>query len=362
MKLSRLAYMGLAAAVITGCSSVEKERASGGFEYVNIQPTSALDIPGDLEQPEKGSKYRIPETDIAQAPIGHRVNITAPQQVRPLGLGSRVLETETETRVYFDVVDGMGDSVAEFVRQAARDVLKRRNLEWQEVNENRWLTEQMTIQQTIDGEGGFLGFGGESDSELERTFRYELLQETEPHKRTTSLRVNVNDFTQVVGGEEKVVAPLIVRNLETDLLNAIISEVNRKQQLAVARNKAEGIDTRLSQAAEGHSIFVVEDNFDQAWPLVNLALEEIGFEVDDLNRESGTYFVEYSEPGSGFLFIGGDHYENLGIAEGEYEFWLLDDGENTSVTVYKDDKLVSDEWMNKVFEAFKAAVKQQSKL
>lgn len=44
MKLSRLAWMGVAAVVVTGCSSVEKERASGGFEYVNIQPTASLNI------------------------------------------------------------------------------------------------------------------------------------------------------------------------------------------------------------------------------------------------------------------------------------------------------------------------------
>jgi len=362
MKLSRLAWMGVAAVVVTGCSSVEKERASGGFEYVNIQSTATLNIPGDLEQPKKGTQYQIPETEIASGPIGYRVNIMSPQQVRPLGLGSRVLETETETRVYFDIVDGMGDSVTEFVRQAAFDVLQRRNIEWQEAGENRWLTEQMTVQQTIDGEGGFLGFGGESDKDLERTFRYELTQETESHQRSTALKVDVNDFTQVLGGEQQEVAPLIVRNLEADLLNAVISEVNRKQQLAVAREKAAGIETLKAEAAEGHSVFIVEDSFDQAWPLVNLALQEIGFEVEDLNRETGTYFVEYSEPGSGFLFIGGDDYDDLGIAEGEYEFRLLEDGENTSVTVYQNDEIVSDEWINQVFEAFKVAIKQQSQL
>ncbi|MAA61529.1 outer membrane protein assembly factor BamC [uncultured Idiomarina sp.] len=362
MKLSRLAWMGVAAVVVTGCSSVEKERASGGFEYVNIQPTASLNIPDGLEKPEKGTQYQIPDTNIAPAPVGYKVNIMAPQQVRPIGLGSRVLETETETRVYFDIVDGMGDSVTEFVRQAAFDVLERRDIQWEKVGDNRWLTEQMTVQQTIEGDSGFFGFGGESDSDLERTFRYELTQETESHQRSTALRVDVNDFTQVIGGEEQEVAPLVVRNLEADLLNAIISEVNRKQQLAVAREKAAGIETSLSKAAEGHSVFIVEDNFEQAWPLVNLALQNIGFEVEDLNRETGTYFVEYSEPGSGFLFIGGDDYEDLGIAEGEYEFRLLEDGENTSVTVYQGEEIVSDEWINQVFEAFKNAVKQQSQL
>ncbi|MDV6314951.1 outer membrane protein assembly factor BamC [Idiomarina sp. HP20-50] len=362
MKLSRLALIGVVAAVVTGCSSVEKERASGGFDYVNIQPTAALDIPQGLEEPEKGTKYRIPDTNADSSMVGRRVNITAPQQVRPIALGARVSESETETRVYFDIVDGMGDSVTEFVRAAAKDVLERRNIAWENVGENRWLTEQMTVEQSIEGEGGFLGIGGESESVLERTFRYELIQQTESHQRSTSLQVNVDDFSQNIDGKQKKVAPLVVRNLEADLLNAIISEVNREQQMAVARQKAEGIDTLLSKTSAGHSVFIVKDSFEQVWPLVNLVLEDIGFDVEDLNRESGTYFVEYSEPGSGFLFMGGDDYEALGIAEGEYEFRLLEEGEDTSVTVYQNDEVVSDEWVNKVFEAFKNSVKKQSKL
>lgn len=362
MKLSRLACIGVAAAVVTGCSSVDKEQASGGFDYVKIQPTAELKIPGDLERPEKGTQYRIPDTDIAQAPVGKKVNILSPQQVRPIGLGSRVLETETETRVYFDIVDGMGDSVTDFVENATESVLERRHIDWERVDDNHWVTEQMTLQQTLEGEGGFFGIGGSSDRTLKKHFRYDITQETESHQRSTALRVDVNDFTQVVDGQEVAVAPLIVRNLEADLLNAIISEVNRKQQQAVAKAKAEGIETRLSTSSEGHRVYVIEDNFDGAWPLVNLALQSIGFEVEDLNRESGTYFVEYSEPSSGFLFMGGDDYESLGIAEGEYEFRLLEDGQNTSVTVYQDDQVVSDDWTEQVFDVFKNAVKKQSQL
>ena len=361
MKLSYLA-LALIAATLAGCSAADRERASGGFDYVNIQPTDTLTLPGDLERPERDSDYAVPQTDIKNAPIGQRVNITAPQQVRPLGLGSRVLETETETRAYFDIVDGMGDSVTEFVKEAAETVLERRGISYDVQSDGHWLTETMSLQQTLDGEGGFLGFGGEEDKLQERTFRYEIIQETESHNRTTSLRVNIDNFTQKVDGRTVDVAPVVGNNLEADLLNAIISEVNRKQQQAVAQLKAEGIDTQLTQSDAGENILLVEDSFDQAWPLVNLALQSIGFEVEDLNRETGTYFVSYSEPDSGFLFIGGDDYEPLNIEEGEYEFRLLESGENTAVRVYQDDTMVSEQWLQAVYENFRAAVKQQSKL
>jgi outer membrane protein assembly factor BamC len=361
MKLSYLA-LALTAATLAGCSAADRERASGGFDYVNIQPTDTLTLPGDLERPERDSEYAVPQTDVKNAPVGQRVNITAPQQVRPLGLGSRVLETETETRVYFDIVEGMGDSVTEFVEAAVKTVLERRGISYDEQSDGHWLTETMSLQQTVDGEGGFLGFGGEEDKLQERTFRYEIIQETESHKRTTSLRVAIDDFTQRVDGRTVDVAPVVGNNLEAELLNAIISEVNRKQQQAVAQMKAEGIDTQLTQSEAGENILLVEDDFEQAWPLVNLALQSIGFEVEDLNRETGTYFVSYSEPDSGFLFIGGDDYEALGIEEGEYEFRLLESGDNTAVRVYQDDTMVSKQWLESIYENFRAAVKQQSKL
>lgn len=361
MKLSYLA-LALTAATLAGCSAADRERASGGFDYVNIQPTDTLTLPGDLERPERDSEYAVPQTDVENAPVGQRVNITAPQQVRPLGLGSRVLETETETRVYFDIVEGMGDSVTEFVEGAVKTVLERRGISYDEQSDGHWLTETMSLQQTLDGEGGFLGFGGEEDKLQERTFRYEIIQEIESHKRTTSLRVAIDDFTQRVDGRTVDVAPVVRNNLETELLNVFISEVNRKQQQAVAQMKAEGIDTQLTQSEAGENILLVEDDFEQAWPLVNLALQSIGFEVEDLNRETGTYFVSYSEPDSGFLFIGGDDYEALGIEEGEYEFRLLESGENTAVRVYQDDTMVSQQWLQAVYENFRAAVKQQSKL
>lgn len=361
MKLSYLA-LALTAATLAGCSSADRERASGSFDYVNIQPTDTLTLPGELERPQRDSEYRVPESNIKNAPVGLRVNITAPQQVRPLGLGSRVLETETETRVYFDIVEGMGNSVTDFVKRAADSVLNRRNISYEMQGDGHWVTETMSLQQTLDGEGGFLGFGGEQDKLQERTFRYDIIQETESHKRTTSLRININDFTQRVDGRTVNVAPVVANNLEAELLNAVISEVNRKQQQAVAQLKAEGIDTQLTQTDTGESILLVEDNFEQAWPLVNLALQDIGFEVEDLNRETGTYFVSYSEPDSGFLFIGGDDYESLSIEEGEYEFKLLESGENTSVRVYQDDTMLSQQWLENIYDNFRAAVKQQSKL
>ncbi|MCH2455476.1 MAG: hypothetical protein MK192_07270 [Idiomarina sp.] len=41
---------------------------------------------------------------------------------------------------------------------------------------------------------------------------------------------------------------------------------------------------------------------------------------------------------------------------------MLESGENTAVRVYQDDTMVSEQWLQAVYENFRAAVKQQSKL
>jgi outer membrane protein assembly factor BamC len=46
----------------------------------------------------------------------------------------------------------------------------------------------------------------------------------------------------------------------------------------------------------GGSMLVVKEDFSRAWRRTGIALDRIGFTVDDRNRSSGTYFVKYNDP------------------------------------------------------------------
>jgi outer membrane protein assembly factor BamC len=53
---------------------------------------------------------------------------------------------------------------------------------------------------------------------------------------------------------------------------------------------------RLSRGADGAGTLEVEESFDRAWRRVGLALDRVGFTVEDRDRSRGLYFVRYVDP------------------------------------------------------------------
>lgn len=361
MKLSRIAAAIAAVSALTACSVGPKEKASGDFDYAEMNQPQALSIPGELHDPQQNSNYQVPADQEYQGPVGEQVNILSPRLIRPVALGSRVLENEQKSTVYFDVVDGMGRSVSDFVWQAAEQVLKRHQLQWRQVDDNTWLTEPSSEQQELEVEdSSFWDFSDTETRQLERSYRFQLSQDPAPHGRTTSLTIDLKGAEQSIDGNNQTMPQLLQENIEVSLLNNIISEVNRLQQKGVLNQGNQLVPLSLAENSKQQPAFIIGMRFDNAWPLAGLALDEIGLVVDDLNREAGTYFVEYSEPDSGFLFMGGDDYEALPIEEGEYEVRLEEFNDETSMTVLKDGNLVTTQWLQSIEEAFAQALQEQN--
>ena len=55
---------------------------------------------------------------------------------------------------------------------------------------------------------------------------------------------------------------------------------------------------RLTRGADGAGTLEVEEAFDRAWRRVGLALDRVGFTVEDRDRSRGLYFVRYVDPES----------------------------------------------------------------
>ena len=360
MKFTRVATVVAATIAVSACSSGPKEQASGDFDYMDINQPQPLVIPESLEQPNNPDDYRVPADKQFPGAVGGDVNVMSPRLVRPVALGSRVLENEQQTTVYFDVADGMGRSVADFVWQAAERVLERRGIAWQQQAEHQWLTEPQRRAIEVEEDSSFWNFSDNESRQLQRQFRYQLSQQPASHQRTTSLTIDLVDATEQRDGQTVAMSAIRQTNTEVMLLNAIISEVNRMQQQAVLDQGNQVVPLSLSSNNKQEPIFVIGMRFENAWPLAGLALDEIGLIVDDLNRDAGTYFVEYSAPDGGFLFMGGDDYEALDIEEGEYEVRLVEYNDDTAMTVFKDGEVVSEAWLQAIEDAFATALQEQN--
>jgi outer membrane protein assembly factor BamC len=53
---------------------------------------------------------------------------------------------------------------------------------------------------------------------------------------------------------------------------------------------------KLSRSTDGAGAVVLDEAFDRAWRRVGLALDRVGFTVEDRDRSQGLYFVRYVDP------------------------------------------------------------------
>jgi outer membrane protein assembly factor BamC len=74
-----------------------------------------------------------------------------------------------------------------------------------------------------------------------------------------------------------------------------VDEVRAKAQVASPSVAAQPRAT-LSRGSDG-GMLALDDQFDRAWRRVGLALDRVGFTVEDRDRSKGLYFVRYIDPG-----------------------------------------------------------------
>ena len=87
-------------------------------------------------------------------------------------------------------------------------------------------------------------------------------------------------------------------DLEAEFLQRLmmrfgVEESAARAQLAKPQGGAD--KARLAKSAEGTTL-TVDERFDRAWRRVGLALDRVGFTVEDRDRANGQYFVRYADP------------------------------------------------------------------
>ena len=85
--------------------------------------------------------------------------------------------------------------------------------------------------------------------------------------------------------------------LEAEMLRRLMVrfgvEESRAQGLVVAKATAQA---SLAKTADGAPALTLAEPYDRAWRRVGLALDRIGFLVEDRDRVAGVYFVRYADP------------------------------------------------------------------
>jgi outer membrane protein assembly factor BamC len=117
-------------------------------------------------------------------------------------------------------------------------------------------------------------------------------------------------------------------DLEAEMLRRLMAKFagDEARQQADLTAKTEN-KARIVRGSGGISELTVVDDFERAWRRVGLALDRIGFTVEDRDRSKGLYFVRYVEPNA-------EKTESKGLLS-RLAFWRSNDSKAAQGAQYR---------------------------
>src|SRR5204862_550512 len=88
--------------------------------------------------------------------------------------------------------------------------------------------------------------------------------------------------------------------LEAEFLRRVMvrlgAQEEKAKQLAAGGGAPLQSRAELKKGGDGNELLKVYEPFDRVWRRVGLALDRVGFTVEDRDRQKGVYFVRYADP------------------------------------------------------------------
>lgn len=311
-------------ALVAGCSLMPDSKK---IDYGTAAKAPPLDIPPDLTRPSNTTQYSAPNVATTGTAIFSQVN--AKNQVAKnqktdesiLPEGSRgVARIERQGNQRWLVVSVPEDkawNVTKAFWQENGFVIKKEDAQTG-VMETDWAENRANIP--TDSIRGFLGKAlGTLYSTPERDmYRTRLEKGSKPG--VTEIFISHRGMVEVYINEGKDQTRWQPRDadptLEAEMLRRLmfkfdgVSTEEAKQLAAKQSDVPKSQDkARMATAPDGGAMLVLEDSFDRSWRRVGLALDRVGFTVEDRERASGLYYVRYVDS------------DEKGVQEKKEGFW-----------------------------------------
>ena len=144
------------------------------------------------------------------------------------------------------------------------------------------------------------------DSGLRDKYRVRLEQGSEPG--TTELFITHRGAEEIVQGSDSTYEGSKWQErpsdpgLEAEMLKRMMVYLGLTEKQAgqvLVENKPAPEKTQLSTNDKGQYQLVLDQEFSRAWRLVGIALDRIGFSVEDRDRSKGIYYIRYNDPDKG---------------------------------------------------------------
>jgi outer membrane protein assembly factor BamC len=303
----KMALFALMVAGLAGCSSISSLMDNDTVDYKSAGKvtTPNLSIPPDLTQISRDNRYEIPDSNTTGVATASSYNLA--QTTKPDPEAQQVIAPKSEGDIRI-VRDG---SQRWLVIKATPEVLWPRIKEfWQDSGflididspstgvmetdwaENRAKIPQDFIRNTLGKVFDSLYSTGERDK-----FRTRLERGADG---TTEVYISHRGAEEVLTGSDKSTSVWTARppdpSLEAEFLTRLMVRLGveeTKAKVAVA-SAPDSLQSRATLQKDANGAFVqVDESFDRAWRRVGLALDRVGFTVEDRDRTQGVYFVRY---------------------------------------------------------------------
>ena len=286
-----LAVLGL----VSACTTVfEGDKVN--YKTDGAQKVTPLDIPPDLTQLTRDTRYAVPGGSISANNMGTR---TAPQIAAVAANQVNDVRLERDGQQRWLVVDRSAESVWPIVNAFWKENGFTYTIEQQQLGlletewaENRAKIPQDFIRRTLGKVLDGIYSSGERDK-----FRTRIERNS---KGGVDIFVTHRGMSEEYKDQTKTGTIWQPRpsdpQLEAEFLSRLMVKLGVSQEQAKASTVTgtQPVTEKLvTKTTNGVTSLVLAESFDVAWRRVGLALDRTGFTVEDRDRSKGVYFVRY---------------------------------------------------------------------
>ena len=297
-----------ALAVLSACAS------DSGVDYKKAGTLPPLEVPPDLTSPARDNRYSVPESTRSSATLSGYQAERREQPARSAAASAPTVLPEVE-RMRIEragtqrwlVVQEPPDKIWPLVKdfwQESGFLIKMENAE-AGVMETDWAETRAQVP-----EGTVRQFLGKLLDQFHSTSerdKYRTRLDRTPDGQGTEIYIShrgmqelytTREPTSSTPGQTAWQPRPSDPELEAEFLRRLMVRLGAREEtakkLAVSAPPQQRAD--IVKSNDGTERLQVHEPFDRAWRRVGLALDRVGFTVEDRDRQKGLYFVRYADP------------------------------------------------------------------
>ena len=297
-------------ASLTGCGMIGSVIESDKVDYKSAKKAQPLDVPPDLTQLQKDNRYAVPDGrgvatasgyqqqrgSAGPAPVaasGEQIGALNTSDMHVVRAGSQrwLVVKQTPEQLWPQLKQFWADNGFTVVSESA--AAGTMETDWAE---NRAKLPQGVIRDTLGRVFNSLYSTGERDK-----FRTRLERAADG---STEIYISHRGMEEVLVGSSKDSTTWTNRpndpGMEAQFLGKLMAKLSGTPDVKTAETAVQNPVVAPQHAklvtAAGGDYVEVDEGFDRAWRRVGLALDRVGFTVEDRDRVQGTYFVRYVDP------------------------------------------------------------------